>query len=80
MVRKLAVQVLPEYSLINPNPPALHLHEAIQRILLQTIWSMRDADPVPLGGRFRMVTINRVEFTAFSRSVVPDVAGRMMRN
>jgi hypothetical protein len=60
MIGKLAEQVRPEYSLISPMPPALHLHEAMQRILFQTIWSMRDADPIPLDGGFRMVTINRV--------------------
>ncbi|KAL0954096.1 hypothetical protein HGRIS_005242 [Hohenbuehelia grisea] len=44
----LSEQVLPEYAWLDKEPHAFHLHEAIQRILLQFIHDKRHDDPFPL--------------------------------
>jgi len=61
MLRSLCSQVHPEYSLVVPPPPELHLHEAIQRILLSNIWSMKDSDHIALGPTLRSVTVRRYD-------------------
>jgi hypothetical protein len=53
--------VQPEYSLVTPPPPEFHLHEAMQRILLTSIYSMKDSDHILLDRKLRAVTINRYE-------------------
>ena len=57
MLRLLCAQVHPEYSLVTPAPHELHLHEAIQRILLTYIWNMKDSDHILLYQKLRAVTI-----------------------
>jgi hypothetical protein len=61
MLRKLSDQVCPEYSLVSPPTKELHLHEAVQRILLTSIWSMKDSDHIALDRKLRLVTIKRYE-------------------
>jgi hypothetical protein len=48
MLGLLCEQVQPEYSLVTPTPHELHLHEAIQCILLMYIWDMKNLDHVLL--------------------------------
>ena len=61
MLRLLCAQVQPEYSLVTPAPHELHLHEAIQRILLTYIWNMKDSDHILLGQKLRAVTMQRYD-------------------
>ncbi|KAF7426750.1 hypothetical protein PC9H_009119 [Pleurotus ostreatus] len=60
----LAAQITPEWGLIEPAPPILHLHEAMQRILLQYIdlWKTQKKDVKFDTGRIRPAEIpdNRV--------------------
>ena len=58
---QLCEQVQPEYSLVTPAPHELHLHEAIQRILLNLIWNMKDSDHILLDQRLRAVTVYRYD-------------------
>jgi hypothetical protein len=57
MLRLLCKQVYPEYSLVDPAPQELHLHEAIQRVLLTYIWKMKDSDHILLGEKLRVVSV-----------------------
>ncbi|KAL0954092.1 hypothetical protein HGRIS_005238 [Hohenbuehelia grisea] len=44
----LAEQVIPEYAWLDKEPHPFHLHEAMQRILLQFIFDKRNEDPILL--------------------------------
>jgi hypothetical protein len=47
--------------IVTPAPHELHLHEAIQRILLTYIWNMKDSDHILLGQKLRAVTMQRYD-------------------
>lgn len=46
--------IRPEYAFLKPNVPPDHLHEAMQRLLLQQIFAMAD-DPIPLESTTRQL-------------------------
>jgi hypothetical protein len=73
MLASLCEHVEPEYTLVNPTPPEFHLHEAMQRILLMNIWSMKDTDHISLDQKLRMVTFNH--FEARVRTTGPRLFG-----
>ncbi|EJD48067.1 hypothetical protein AURDEDRAFT_183791 [Auricularia subglabra TFB-10046 SS5] len=49
----LAEVVRPCFDLFQPPPPPYHLHEAMQRVLLQEACRLLDNDPLPLNTQFR---------------------------
>lgn len=55
----LAAQIRPEWGLIEPAPPILHLHEAMQRIILKYIdlWKTQNKDVQFDTGRIRPAEI-----------------------
>jgi hypothetical protein len=44
LLGQLCEQVNPEYAYLLPQPPLFHLHEAMQRILLNHLWVMSKAE------------------------------------
>ncbi len=44
LLHDICVQVRPEYEFWNPRPPEEHLHEALQRLILQYLVDHRDKD------------------------------------
>ncbi|EJD48046.1 hypothetical protein AURDEDRAFT_113283 [Auricularia subglabra TFB-10046 SS5] len=44
----MASAVHPSFELAEPTPPPYHLHEALQRILLQEMCRLLDTDEIPL--------------------------------
>lgn len=49
LLRDLSDQVAPEYVLLKPEPSEVHLHEAMQRVILTHIWTMQQANlEIPL--------------------------------
>lgn len=71
LLRDLTDQIAPEYAFLTPGPKELHLHEAMQRIILKHIWNMtQDKLDIPLD-RIQHRAVHEIQLIRDAPTVMP---------